>query len=206
MARAKTDSRFGKSRLMTAPFSLSPPPPMRNWDGNVLTDSREKPRLFRGASVPVQLPEQPGTGESPVTLGGRTGDAEYLGRFLEGASREDTEFHDLGLLRMLLFELIQCVVQGQQIDRILARAAGQFRVFNTVETASPFLRAVAAGVVDEDAAHGLGGRGEEMPAGIPILGLLRVHQTEVSLVDHGGGLKRLTPLLLCQLLGGPPAQ
>jgi hypothetical protein len=53
----------------------------------------------------------------------------------------------------------------------------------------------AAGVLDQDAPHSLGGRSEEvaavLPAGIPLS-----HQPEVRLVNQGRGLERLTGLLL----------
>ncbi len=61
-------------------------------------------------------------------------------------------------------------------------------------------------VFDEDAAHGFGGRGEEMAAAIPLLCLLRVHQAEVGFVDQGRGLERLARPLLRQLPAGQFAQ
>src|SRR5262249_41315679 len=63
-----------------------------------------------------------------------------------------------------------------------------------------------AGIVDEDAAHGLGGGREEVTAAVPVLGLFDVHQPQVRLVDQGGGLEGLARLLLGQPLGREPAQ
>src|SRR6516165_7732117 len=65
---------------------------------------------------------------------------------------------------------------------------------------------LAAGIVDQDAAHGLGGGGEEMPPTVPVLGVLTLEQTEVRLVDQSRGLKGLPGLFLGQLLCGQPAQ
>jgi hypothetical protein len=59
-----------------------------------------------------------------------------------------------------------------------------------------------AGFIDQDAAYGLGRSGEEVPTTVPGLGLLRVDEPEVSLVDQGRGLERLTGLLLHEFLGG----
>ena len=67
-------------------------------------------------------------------------------------------------------------------------------------------RCLAAGLFDEDAAHGLGRGGEEVAAAVPVLGLLRVHQPQVGLVDQGRGLERLAGLLLGQLLRRQLAQ
>jgi hypothetical protein len=54
---------------------------------------------------------------------------------------------------------------------------------------------------DEDAAHGLGGGGEEVSPAVPVLRLLHVHQPHVRLVYQGGGLKGLAGPLLGHLLG-----
>jgi hypothetical protein len=61
---------------------------------------------------------------------------------------------------------------------------------------------LASGGVDQDAAHGLGGRGEEVAPAVPARYRRAVHQAEVGLVDQGRGLERLAGLLLGQLLGG----
>ena len=58
----------------------------------------------------------------------------------------------------------------------------------------------AAGVLDEDAAHGLGGRREEVAAAVPVQRHLLVHEPQVGLVDQGGGLQRLAGRLLGELL------
>ncbi len=80
-------------------------------------------------------------------------------------------------------------------------------------------RPLAPGVLDEDAAHGLGRRGEEVAPAVPGPHRVRIHQPQIGLVDQGRGLERLARLLVrepqgCQLpqlvvdqrqqlLGGP---
>ena len=59
-------------------------------------------------------------------------------------------------------------------------------------------RVLAAGVLDEDAAHGLGRGGEEVAAAVPVLRRVAADQPEVRLVDQGRGLERLPGLLLGQ--------
>jgi hypothetical protein len=49
----------------------------------------------------------------------------------------------------------------------------------------------SAGLFDEDAAHGLGGRGKEMSAAIPRLLGIVAYQTEIGFVDQRRRLERL---------------
>ena len=72
--------------------------------------------------------------------------------------------------------------------------------------AAPFLVALAAGVFNQDAAHGLGGRGEEVPAAVPVLWPGAGDQAEVGLVDQGGRLERVIRSLGCHPRGGEFAQ
>src|SRR5262249_48110865 len=72
--------------------------------------------------------------------------------------------------------------------------------------ATAFRAPLAPGVVDEDAAHGLGGGGEEVAAAVPVLGLLAADQSEVGIVDEGGRLEGLPGPLLGQSCRGESAQ
>jgi hypothetical protein len=67
-------------------------------------------------------------------------------------------------------------------------------------------RRLAAGILDEDTAHGLGGGEEEVAAAGPGPGLFRVNQPQIGLMDQGRGLERLPGLFLGQLLGSQLAQ
>ena len=62
-----------------------------------------------------------------------------------------------------------------------------------------FVALLAAGLLDQDAAHGLGGGGKEMAPAVPV-SLRRADQPQVRLVDEGSGLQRLPRLFLGQLL------
>jgi hypothetical protein len=61
---------------------------------------------------------------------------------------------------------------------------------------------IATGAVDQDAAHRLGGSGEEVAAPAPVGRLPFADQPEVRLVDQGGRLEGLAGLLLDQPGGG----
>ena len=63
-----------------------------------------------------------------------------------------------------------------------------------------------AGALDEDAAHGLGRGGEEVPPAVPVLGQVAADQPEVGLVDQGGRLERLARVLAPEPRGGELAQ
>src|SRR5439155_3487169 len=59
---------------------------------------------------------------------------------------------------------------------------------------------------DEDPPHGLGGGGEEVPAAVPVWGLLDIDQADVGFVDQGGGLQRLAWPFVRHLFGRQLAQ
>jgi hypothetical protein len=96
-------------------------------------------------------------------------------------------------------------VQGQQV---LGRAAGlegvQVRVL-AVPAAAALHPPLGPGVLYQDAAHGLGGRGEEVPAvGEPPLGF--GGQPQVGLVDERGGVQGVARSFVGHLGPGHPAQ
>src|SRR5262249_21354111 len=130
-----------------------------------------------------QLAVQPGPCVSPVLVSVGPGDAGQLRGFLDGEAGEVAEPDELGRGGVFTGEFLDRVVDDQQLIR-----AGQGNEVRAVQvhplqTAAPFLASLAAGVVDEDAAHGLGSGGEEVAAAVPVLGLVHVHQPQVRLVD-----------------------
>jgi hypothetical protein len=64
----------------------------------------------------------------------------------------------------------------------------------------------AAGVLDEEAAHGLGGGGEELAAAVPVSVGRLADQAQVRLVDQRRGLERLPGCLVPQPVRGQAAQ
>ncbi len=69
-----------------------------------------------------------------------------------------------------------------------------------------FMVCLCLRAVDQDAAHGLGGGGEEVPAAGPVLGRLPAQQSQIRLMHQGGCLQGLAGPFVGQLLGGEPAQ
>ena len=76
------------------------------------------------------------------------------------------------------FEAVEGFVQGEQVDRVRRGAEGRplAREGLLVQPAAVLEAALAAGLVDEDAAHGLGRGGEEVAPAVPGPGLPAVHQ------------------------------
>src|SRR5262245_59153913 len=62
-----------------------------------------------------------------------------------------------------------------------------------------------AGVVDEDAADQVGGKGEELGAARPVESGMAV-EPQIGLMDDGGGLQGMPSPLAAQLLGGDAPQ
>src|SRR5262245_28157123 len=74
--------------------------------------------------------------------------------------------------------------------------------FQAAPVAAVLEALLAAGVVDEDAAHGLGGGGEEMSPAVPPRRVGRADQPDVCFVNEAGRLKGLARLFGRELDGG----
>ena len=93
-------------------------------------------------------------------------------------------------------------------DMIPAQRAYEIGLVNRVarQATAVLQRVPAPGLLDEDAAHGLGDRGEEVAAAVPaVLRFVPGHAQE-RLVDQGRGLERLARRLAGQPRGGEPAE
>ncbi len=69
-----------------------------------------------------------------------------------------------------------------------------------------FVGLLAAGLIDQDAAHGLGRGGEEVAAIVPALLGIVADQAHIRFVDQRGGLQRLPGILPGQSLRRQLAQ
>src|SRR4051794_40356814 len=115
---------------------------------------------------------EPDAGVSPVLVGGRAREAEQLPGLLEGQAGEVAELDQLAGLGLLGGEGGEGVVEEQQlVRRSLRSQVLAVEVHLLPASAAPLLATLAAGVVDEDAPHGLGRGGEEVPPAVPALGL-----------------------------------
>ena len=148
---------------------------------------------------------KPGAGVGPVALGGGRGNVERGGRFFNRHADKVPELDEVGFRRINGGEFFQGVVDGEQLVILPRGGHRQVRNVHAVLAATVTQGAFAAGVVDEDAAHGFGGGGKEMRPVLPArVGL--ANEAQVGFVDERGGLQRLPGRFVRHLLGSQPAQ
>src|SRR5262245_19283893 len=158
------------------------------------------------ALIAGEMTVQPRTGISPGVVSGSDRNVERLGDFLHRQADEETQFHQVGRHGIDGREVVQDVVDRQRFLDIAGRRDAGFVQFVPTVLAAALRRMPSPGLIDEDAAHGLGSGGEEVAAAIPPLHLLGVHQPQIGLVDQSGRLEGLAWFLLGQLLGRQLAQ
>ena len=100
---------------------------------------------------------------------------------------------------------VESFVEQDQINLAPIGEAGGFVEREHGRAGAALLRAPADGVVDEDAAHRLGGDGEEMRAVAPVNRVL-VDKAQVCFVDERGGLQRVSGPLARKLARSNPLQ
>src|SRR5690349_12511143 len=109
----------------------------------------------------TQLGIEPGSGERPVAIGGAADDAQRFGRLVESKPRKEAKLDELGTGRIFLRQLVQGVVKDEQLVRGFRDGEIDLVEVKSPPAAAALEPAAIAGTIDEDAAHGLGGRGEE---------------------------------------------
>src|SRR5438876_10777440 len=120
--------------------------------------SDSSPFSDTNCSMPLafQLAEEPGPGMGPVVVGRARGNAENLGRLLEGHADEVAQLDQFSFEFALRGKFIQRLVHGEQL--LIVNREGKLPLLNidALLPAPMTHRALAAGVVDQDAAHRLG--------------------------------------------------
>jgi hypothetical protein len=136
-----------------------------------------------------------------VPVGRSGGKAQDFGGLVTGQPREIAHLDQAGLQRVGMGEPGQGRVQGEQV-LVRLGYGDEVRVHHLPLAAAAVLGPrLAAGALDEDAAHGFGRRGEEVAAAVPVTGLVPVHQPYIGLVDQGRGLEGLAGPFLSEPLG-----
>src|SRR5262249_28743468 len=143
--------------------------------------------------------EKPGAGVGPAEVGRPWRDAKKLGRLLDTHAGEEAELDQLRRLGIGLRELREGLVDRNQIVGTLWSRQLVEVEWDANPTLSAPRSSLAAGVLDQDAAHRLGRRREEMPPALPS-GVLFPDQSQVSVVDQGSRLEGLPGGLAGQLL------
>ena len=134
---------------------------------------------------------EPGAGVSPVVFGGALGQAQRLGGFNVGHPHKTTQLYYLSLDGVDGGELVERLVYGEELIVVTTRP-GNFNTFkgHSLLVSTVPLGAFAAGLFNENAAHGLGGGTEEMSPAREIW--IRVaHQPQPGFMHQRGGLQSL---------------
>jgi len=134
--------------------------------------------------------EEPGAGEGPPAFDGGFGDGEDFGGFPIGQADEEAEFHQLRHFGFLSGKLVEGFVDGEELILLVGAWEVEIGGVETLLAAAVPQGALAAGDIDEDAAHGFGGGGKEVGAALP-LAIVAAGEAEPSFVDEGGGLEGL---------------
>ena len=163
-------------------------------------------RVCRASLVPDRLPE-PRTGVTPGVVGRTDGNAQRLGGLFRGqAARSNGAGRDGRPTGSVSANFERASSSASRSSASSSVVELGFVEDATFKSPAALRARLPPGTVDEDAPHGLGGRGEEMASAVPVRAVVGTDQPEVRLVNQGRGLERLAGLLLGQLLGGQLAQ
>lgn len=148
-------------------------------------------------------PAEPGAGVGPVAVGGARRDPQGGGGLIGRQPGEVPQLHQLGLFRMLLRETVEGLVESEEL--VVRDGSGDSVEIEILPLPAAAVSdsLLAAGLLDENTADGLGRRREEMSAAVE---LLVAHQPQVCFMHQGGRVERLARLLLRELRGGELAQ
>ena len=141
-------------------------------------------------SVPLDFLEEPGPGVGPVIIGGARGDVQNSGGFFQGHADEIAQLHQFGLDLVLVGKFVECLVYGENLIVVTRRGKFHTLKLHALLVAAVPQSTLAAGIVNKNTPHGLGGGGEKMSA----IGKLRIvvpHQTQPGLMHQCGGLQSL---------------
>lgn len=113
--------------------------------------------------------EEPGACQEPEAIGCAAAKAEHLGGLLVLKAGEKAQLDKGGCLWVVLLQLFQSLVDGQQLVHAVVRNEEVLVEFLALGAAASLVPLLATCPFDQDAAHGLGLGGEEVAAGVPVL-------------------------------------
>ena len=105
-----------------------------------------------------------------------------------------------------LEQLVEGLVEGFEVFGRSLRQEIRGLQLDAQAAAAMLATLLAASVLDQDPAHRLRGRGEEVGAAVPLRLRPFADEPEIGLVDQVGRLKGLPRCLAGEPLGGQPAQ
>lgn len=133
------------------------------------------------------------------------GNAHYFGHLLVRKPGKEAQLHDLRLRCIVSCQMIQRLIEGQQLLVIDAGREIQAVEIYPLRTSPVAEIILAPGIIDEDAAHGLGGGAKKMRAILPLNRSVAA-EAQPRLVDEGGGLERVSGGFAGEFGGGDLAK
>ncbi len=131
---------------------------------------------------------QPGFGDGPIPLYRFGRDLQRFSGFLNGKAAKESQLDNFRLARILLSELMQRRVDAHKFSGLFRREYQGFVEGHNLVFAATLSAQMAAGMVNQDAAHDLGRDGKKVRATSPINGVM-LDELEIRLMDQSGGLK-----------------
>jgi hypothetical protein len=130
---------------------------------------------------------------------------EGFGDFVDAEAAEEAEFDDFGLAGVEGGEAFEGFVEGEDVFVFLGGEGDGFIEDDARAASAALVALVGAGVVDKDAAHGLGGDGEEVRLALPVDARL-IDELHVGFVDEGGRLEGVVVAFLGEVMAGEGAE
>src|SRR5437773_9420782 len=135
-----------------------------------------------------ELRVKPSAGVGPMAISGGTRNAKRFGRLGNRQARVVPELHEASGHLVDLLEFLQGLMNREQIHGRLRRCNLDLLKRMASKTATVLATLLFSCLIDQDAAHGLGGGSEEMSAAVPTLGLRGLtpsaqDQAQVGLVN-----------------------
>jgi hypothetical protein len=124
--------------------------------------------------------------------------SKHLRRPVHRQPGEVPQLHELGRLGVFGGQASESGVEGEKIVSIIWSRDGDV-VKGYASAITPVLgSALSPSGVDQNAPHRLGGRGEEVPATLPVWGQLDIDQPQIRLMYESGWLQGLPGMLVRQ--------
>jgi hypothetical protein len=161
--------------------------------------------------VDRELAIEPGSRDGPQAIRGPARDAQGVRGFLVLEAGEVAQLHKLRCLGVMLFQLGESFVHGQELIGFVGRTRQLFIEGDPLGSTPMFHRGPLSRPFDQDAPHGFRRSSKEVATILPVrlVGpLLRRggQQTQIGFMDKCRGVERLPRLFSRQLLGRQGAQ
>jgi hypothetical protein len=130
---------------------------------------------------------------------------QYLRNLLQGEPGKEAQFYNSALTRVDFGKTYKSIIEGYDF---YVFSGGRHRPFvegELADTVTAFRRTVAAGIVDKNLTHKLGGYGKEMSAALPLQ-TPHPDQSKIRLMNQRGALQGVVWPFVPQLKVGQTPQ